>query len=75
MHGTDLNLLANQMWKEHFPQLISKFREFPFMYVAREVEEALEKDYMICLQELDDLAFECQTFSQIYTNQHDSKYS
>lgn len=45
------------------------------MYVAREVEEALEKDYMICLQELDDLAFECQTFSQIYTNQHDSKYS
>jgi len=45
------------------------------MYVAREVEEALEKDYMTCLQELDDLAFECQTFSQIDTNQHDSKYS
>ena len=45
------------------------------MCVACEVEEALEKDYMMCLQELDDLAFECQTFSQIHTNQHDSKYS
>ena len=31
------------MGKEHFSKLISKFGELPFMYVAHEVEEALEK--------------------------------
>ena len=42
-HGTDLDLLGNQMEKEHFSELISKFGGLALAYMAREVEEALEK--------------------------------